>query len=114
MKKFMVLYQSPVNGRERMEQASPEQMKASMDEWIAWRAKVGEDKLEFGSPLNVGKLIANGHVSDGKMTVSGYSIVQADDLDAATELLKDHPVLKTPGTSIEILEFLDMPGIDPK
>ena len=111
MKKFMILYLSPVSGRERMEQASPEQMKTSMDEWVAWRTRVGEDHVEFGMPLTAGKHLEGGEVTDSTLAVSGYSIVQADSLDAATELLKDHPNLKLPGCSVEVLEFLDMPGL---
>ena len=111
MNKYMILYQSPVSGQARMEEASPEQMQASMGEWMAWRDKVGEDKVEFGMPLNVGKHLEGGKVTAGTSTVSGYSILQADSLDAATELLKDHPHLKSAGTSIEVLEFLSMPGM---
>jgi hypothetical protein len=33
-----------------MDEATPEQMKESMGEWIAWRDKVGEDNVEFGMP----------------------------------------------------------------
>ncbi len=111
MNKFMVLYQSPVSGSARMDDATPEQMEASMAEWIAWRDKVGKDKVEFGMPLTAGKHLEGANVTGGSTTVSGYSIIQADSLDAASEMLKDHPHLKTPGCSIELLEFLSMTGM---
>jgi hypothetical protein len=37
MNKHMVLYQSPVSGKQVMDQSTPEQMKASMDEWVRCR-----------------------------------------------------------------------------
>ena len=49
-------------------------------------------------------------MSESILPVAGYSIVQAESLDAATELLKDHPHFKAPGgPSVEVLEFLPMP-----
>ncbi len=113
MKKFMVLYQSPFSASEKMAESSPEKMQASMQEWMAWREKSGgEAKVEFGMPLEKGKHIEGSEVSDPTTTVSGYSIIQAESLDDAAELLKDHPHLKAPaGTSIEVLEFLPMPGM---
>lgn len=111
MKQFMVLYQSPVTGQERISQASPEQIQASMNEWIQWRKTVGEDVFEYGNPLTVGKRVEGKSVTAGRLTVSGYSLLKAESLDAAVELLKTHPFLKDPGSSIEVLEFLRMPGL---
>jgi len=46
------------------------------------------------------------------LTVSGFSIVQANSMDDAIKLFKDHPHFKTPGgASIELLEFVPMPAM---
>jgi len=94
-----------------MADATPAQMKASMDEWTAWRDVVGGENVEFGNPVNAGKCLEGTEVTDSTTTVSGYSILKADSLDDAADLLADHPHLKMPGCSIEVLEFLPMPGL---
>ena len=82
-----------------------------MNEWIQWKTKTGDDKVEWGMPLQTGKHIESGEATASKLSVSGYAIVHAGSLDEAVDMLKDHPHLKAPtGSSIEVLEFLPMPG----
>jgi hypothetical protein len=70
-----------------------------MDAWMDWSERNRDAIVEFGSPLG------------GDSDVSGYSIVQAESRDAAAELFKDHPHLRMPAdSSIELLEFLPLPG----
>jgi len=40
--------------------------------------------------------------------VTGYSIVQAKDLEAAKAMVTDHPHLMMPKASIEVLEIMPM------
>jgi hypothetical protein len=62
-------------------------------------------------PLTAGKHLEGANVTAGSTSVSGYSVLKADSLEGAADLLADHPHLKTPGCSIELLEFLSMPGM---
>jgi hypothetical protein len=39
MKKFIALYLAPTSALEQMKKATPEQMKAGMDAWMAWFRK---------------------------------------------------------------------------
>lgn len=108
----MVLYNSPQTASDTMTNATPEQIKASMDEWIKWRDEASKiAKVDFGLPLQVVSNITSGSVSDGNTKVSGYSIVEADSKDTVVELLKSHPQLKTEGTSIDVLEMLPLPEV---
>lgn len=111
MKKFIVLYLSSVSASEQMSKVSPEQMKAGMDAWMTWAKKAGNAIVDLGSPLgNPFKLVDGSRApSDGK--VSGFSILQAESAKAIEGLLKGHPHFKAPGASIEVLEFLPMPGM---
>ena len=113
MMKFMVLYNSSTSASELMANASPEEMKASMDEWIKWRDEVSKTvKFDWGLPLQaVSRVTADG-VTDSDSQVSGYSIMEGESKEAITELLKTHPHLKRPGAFIDILEMLSMPGIE--
>ena len=73
--------------------------------------KAGSAIVDLGAPLANGKHIESGNVSAGKLIISGFSIVQANSMDDAIKLFKDHPHFKTPGgASIELLEFVPMPA----
>ena len=112
MKKFLVLYRSPVSASEMMVNATPEQAKAGMDAWMAWAKRAGEGIVDLGTPLGDGKSVASGSVSASKSQVTGFSILQAESEDAVIALLRDHPHLGTPGdSSIEVHEFLALPGM---
>jgi hypothetical protein len=110
MTKFFVLYNSPVSAAEMMANATPEEMKAGMDAWTAWGQRNGDSLVDFGLPLGSSLHIEAGSASPGSSQASGYSIVQAESLDAAEKMLEDHPHLQTPGASIDVLECLPMPG----
>ena len=60
MKKFLILYQSPVGAREQMANATPEQAKAGLDAWMAWFGKVGPAVVGFFG--SVTRRIQNGDV----------------------------------------------------
>lgn len=111
MAKFMVFYISKTSASDRMANASPEQMKASMDEWIKWKDDTSKTvKVEFGMPLQPTNSISANGVGDAHTPVSGYSILEGDK-EEVVNALKNHPHLKTPESAIELLEFLLMPGM---
>jgi hypothetical protein len=113
MPKYMVLYNSSASASDLMANATPEQMKASMGEWIEWRDEASKTiKVDFGMPLQAVSHVTPEGVTDGNTQVSGYAIMEGDSREAVVELVKSHPHLKRPDASIEILEMLSMPGLD--
>jgi hypothetical protein len=108
MKKYLVLYRAPVSAQEQMSKATPEQAKAGMDAWMAWAKRTGPALVDLGSPLGTAAHLG-GKAGEGH--IGGYSILQAESLDAAKKLLDGHPHLSMPGFSIELIEFLPMPGM---
>lgn len=110
MAKFMLLYKGPVTP---MEKISEEQGKKIMDGWKSWMGKVGEALIDIGTPLAPGKA----QVDDGKVRdaidLSGYSIIEAENIDQALELVKDHPFLsdKTGEFSVEVFESTALPDM---
>ena len=93
-----------------MANATPEQMQAGLDAWMAWAKEAGDAVVDLGAPLGDVRRVGGGSASEGY--VSGFSIIEADSGDAAVALLNDHPHLHTPGgNSIEVLEFLQLPGM---
>jgi len=83
---------------------SPEEGAKVMKAWDAWFAELGDKVVDGGNPVSaVRKIAANGSVSEGGSTVSGYSVIKADSLDQAVKLAKGCPVLGG-GASIEVAE----------
>jgi hypothetical protein len=110
MAKYMVLYRSSTPPSEQMSNMSPEQAQAGMEAWMTWAGKAGSAIVDLGSPLqSVGSVGKGG--SSGQ-PIGGFSILEADSRDAVEKVLDGHPHFMSPGdTSIEILEFLPVPGM---
>jgi len=107
MKKYLVLYRSSESSGEMMAESTPEQRQAGMDAWMAWFGRVGDAVVDVGAPLGDEQQLGSGGAH-----VTGFTILQADSEDAAVGLLEDHPHLQMPGdSSIEVLEFLPVPGM---
>jgi len=113
MKKFMIMYRSDSSAQDTMNASTPEEMKAGMDAWIKWKdgVEAAGVKFEFGMPLQGSKHMAGDEVSASDSDVSGYSIMEGDTVDDVLQHLSSHPHLKVAGNSIEVLEFLPMPGM---
>lgn len=109
MKKFLVLYRAPASAREQMANATPEQAKAGMDAWSAWSRRAGSAIVDLGAPLGIAAQLG-GNTAAGD-PIGGYSILQAASLDEARKALDGHPHLTMPGSSIEVLEYLQLPGM---
>jgi len=105
MTKYMILYRSPVSASEQMDANDPEAAQAGMDAWMTWAQRAGSAVVELGSPLQP---VGGGGVGD---PVGGYSIMQADSLESLQEVLAGHPHTEWGGT-IDVLEFLAMPGME--
>ena len=112
MKEFLVLYQSTVPASEQMKNATPEQAKAGMDAWMSWAARAGSGIVDMGSPVaTAARLNGPTQSAVGNSQIGGYSILQAESKDTLMDLLKNHPHFMSPGASIEVFEFLPMPGM---
>ena len=103
MSNYLILYRSRGLVGEQMA-GTPEEMQASMNEWMAWGGAMGPHLIDFGAPTMPTSAADPGPVG----WVSGYSIVEAADLDALEVLLEKHPH-RSQGT-IEVLEMLPMPS----
>jgi len=100
MTKFLLIY----TGGVRDAQPTPEGSAAIIKDWTDWFDSLGENLVDAGNPTTpMAKTItSDGAVSDGAPgeMVTGYSIIQADSLDAATEATKSCPQLKAGGKVI--------------
>jgi len=90
--------------------APPDQQEAVMNAWIAWFGSLGEAVVDGGNPTGASSTVASdGSVSagGGANPISGYSLITAADLHAATVLAKGCPILAA-GGSVEVAEAIDM------
>ena len=110
MPEFIVIYYSPVSAMEKMKNASPEEMKKGMEPWMQWAEKCGAHLIDMGAPLGVGFHIDSSGTGASKTEVSGFSVLQADNMEQAKELLAGHPHLAwTDGCYIEVHEKIPLP-----
>ncbi len=116
MKKFLVIYHAQVDPammREMMNRP-PEEMAKGMEMWNQWAKKCGEHLVDLGSPLMGGQeLSGDGSFKPSTKNVSGYSILQAGNVEEAKSLLAGHPHLGpwNPKATIEIHETMMIPGM---
>ena len=87
---------------------SPEAQAQVMKAWEGWFTSIGAAVADPGNPSSNSRTIAaNGAVGpQGVASLSGYTILSADSLDAAVGLAKSCPVLAG-GSSIEVIETFD-------
>jgi hypothetical protein len=85
-------------------------VKKVMDAWGKWFGSLGASVIDAGNPVGKsstvkadGKLVSGG----GSNPISGYSLIEAKDLEDALKKAKGCPILKSGGT-IEIAQAHDM------
>lgn len=113
MAKFMFVYRN----HEETEKPSPEEMQQVMGVWMDWIQKGKEAGwlLDGGDGLKPeGKVVApDKTVTDGplvaaKELVAGYSIVQAEDLDAAVGYAQSSPMVELHHGSVEVRQLAEV------
>jgi len=85
------------------------EQQAVMAAWGNWYAELGQALVDGGNPFGPSTSVAaDGTVSHGGAAgLTGYTILQADSLEAATEMAKGCPVL-TSGGSVEVYETFEV------
>lgn len=108
MPKFMYLYNGPATD---MSEMTEEQGKAVMEKWGVWTGKVGSALTDVGTPLGNGAAVVDNGSKKDALQISGYSIVEADNLETAMKLADAHPFLSDQSGkfSVEIFEMLPTP-----
>ena len=91
--------------------ASPEEGKKHFAKYQEWLASLGDAAVSPANPLkNTHTVNPDGTASQGgSSTMSGYTIIEADSMEAALEMAKACPFLEVNG-SLEVSELIQMPG----
>ncbi len=116
MKKFLVLYLTPVKVLENWMNTDPEERKATeeklKDEWVVWTNTHKEALVDFPAGAGKTKLITSSGITDAKNDVMMYGIVQAESHEAAANMFQGHPHLQIPEATIEIMEINELTGFN--
>ena len=110
MAKFLFIYRHPTESRT---QPSPEEMQSLQAAWGTWMQKFssailpGGDGLKHNGRLLKGGLVTDGPYVEAKEIIVSFTIIQADDYDAALAIARECPGFdgSWPGYSIEIREM---------
>jgi hypothetical protein len=100
MSKFIYIYRGPM----------AEMTEEGGAAWGAWMGQLGSAMLDMGAPFGNGTVIVDDGSASKLLNLTGYTIVEAADLKAATALTKGNPLLSgNKGLySIEIFELIAM------
>ena len=101
MKKFVFIY----NGPQSDTPPNEEVMKA----WTVWFGSIGDKLVDGGNPLSSSakKVTEDGVDNLSSNQALGYSIINAENIDEATEIAKGCPVLGA-HCSVDVYEALPM------
>jgi hypothetical protein len=107
MSKYLLLYRGPATP---MDSFTPEQSAEQMKLWGEWIGRTGSALVDAGSPLGARAAVSDDGSSPEPSDQNGYSIVEADTLDGARALIKDHPFLSEGKGrfTVEIFELVPM------
>ena len=110
MPKFMIVYKGDATDPADM---TPEQANEVMSKWAQWMQNVGPAMVDMGTPLGQGQSVVDDGTEGAPTSLSGYSVLEASDIDAAAALTNGHPFLSEGkgDFAIDIYEMLPVPGM---
>ena len=89
---------------------TPEEGAKAMAAWQTWYGAMGNAVLNPGAPVGMSRTVsADGIVDNGGANpLSGYTVVKADDFDAACEMAKGCPMVADGSGSVEVAPIHEM------
>ncbi len=104
MPKYLFTYHGP-----GMPDGADEQA-AEMAAWGEWMGTHASAFLDMGAPVGSSKTVGADGITDGGGTnpATGYSLVEAADIEAPTTIAKGCPVLSRGGGTVEVGEAFEV------
>ncbi|MDP2235263.1 MAG: YciI family protein [Bacteroidales bacterium] len=111
MKEFILMFRMDITNQEA--QPTKEQMETYMQQWMEWINEIADnDQLADGGNhfsrqgrvLKPKNEVVDTPLIENNVSVAGYIIVLADNLENATKIAKKCPILNGENTSVEIRE----------
>ena len=110
MQRYIVLYCAPLAVAERFAQVTPEEAQQGMQLWVTWAEKIGSALVDPGKPLGNAMKVTKTGMTKSESKIIGMSILQANTMDEALEMVKDHHHLHwADDCEIVVLEEMPIP-----
>ncbi|MGI9585952.1 MAG: YciI family protein [Acidimicrobiia bacterium] len=108
MPQYIMIYKGEATD---MADMTPEQGMEVMAKWNAWMGKVGPSLSDVGSPFGPGTSLVDDGSTAAAESLTGYSIVEAADIDQARSHADGHPYLSEGegNFAIDIYELMPVP-----
>jgi len=107
MKKFVFVYYGKMSPNR-----SKEEMKKSMDKWMAWFGSFKDKMVDGGNPFAAGakSVTAKGieTIPADRWPATGYTIISAKDMDEATKIAQGCPALESSEGAVRVYEAMPM------
>lgn len=89
---------------------TPEEGEKVMAQWQSWYGEMGNAVVDGGNPVGMSKTVTSGGVEDngGANPLSGYTVVEAADHNAACEMAKGCPMVADGSGSVEVAQIHEM------
>ena len=98
MAKFVYAYQGGAMAE------TPEAQQAAMEAWGAWFGALGSAIVDAGAPFGASAAVGGGAAQSA---LTGYSIVEASDLETAIKMGQGCPILDS-GGRVDVYEAMEM------
>jgi len=85
----------------------PEPTPEVTEAWTSWFTEIGANLVDSGNPFGPGREVTDSATTDlpqGAESITGYTIVNADNIDEAEKLLANCPI----NTSVLVYETMPM------
>lgn len=116
MKKFLVLFLTPIAVLDDWMKKDPAERKVVEDkmssEWKEWMAKNATSIVDMPAGAGKTKVVNQTGASDTRNNIMMYGTVTAASHDEATALFIGHPHLGIPEATIEIMEINALTGMN--
>lgn len=89
---------------------TPEEGAEVMAAWQAWFGAMGDAVVIPGNPVGQSKTVSAAGVADdgGANPLSGYTVVRAAEIGAATDMAKGCPMVVSGNGTVEVAEIIEM------
>lgn len=108
MPRYMMIYRGEATD---LADLPAEDAAAVLEKWKAWMDRVGPALVDLGAPFGDGTAVVDDGSTGRSSALSGYSIVEAGDLDQAAALTGGHPYLSAGAGdyAIDVFELMPVP-----
>ena len=111
MAKFMMVYKGEAVDMSAM---TEEEVAGVMAAWGVWMQNVGPALVDVGTPFGPGTSVVDDGSAGTAVSLTGYSIVEADDMSGARAFANNHPFLSEGkgNFAVDVYELMPVPMMD--